>query len=722
MAVDFLNIPGDIRQKYLPFVINSSGKTQLFTYKEKYSKNGAAVIHPFSKHLQSLIANDSSFQYTHGPNNKKVEYKDFLDLIPGIQIREFVPDAKLTQTFKWFSYLKRGFDASAELLDSKAASSFADAQKIINDAWKNLSDNMRGLTSGSAPLLGKVVAGLTNYYKDRGFSVGPDAGLAVLIVPFILYYRLTTTHTNNIYEIPYSMKNNIIESDGTYGWGDDGGTDFSHLDVLADKAGSFIKAIAPGLGSTVKVNAMPSFSPTGSAAATSFDVTFDLINDSDSAAVANFLFCHTLFGNNRWMQYGFVQTGASLYDVKFPGANRYFMCKGRFVCKGKGSFRTPSDAVVQRILKYSSKGNTIADAWSRPGADGAPSLADVIGRQEALNAIANASKENSSQQSQNSSSDGLTGGRLKKVSRDVRNAASIVDAQVAKNKENAIQAKTDSASTKTADKPKVTIKVSDNEHDVTDLVEQYGVLQKKIPEINARITETKSQIDGLKQNAFTLEDLGKKLPELQKRHNELDKKIKDQTTSQEEKARLSEELRKVDKQIDDGCQRYVAASNNDDMNADYVKDLLSNQSNQFASQTEETVNYIRNKEIPSQEADLKSQEDQRRSYLDMTSSEMSSELTENLDNVSRDFAKKAISDASESINVSSSIWKDLIKIPDVYSITLTFTSLIPDNFNNYLFGWRASNLEPIENYFKGTVNETGAMEKLVQNLIAAAGG
>ena len=66
--------------------------------------------------------------------------------------------------------------------------------------------------------------------------------------------------------------------------------------------------------------------------------------------------------------------------------------------------------------------------------------------------------------------------------------------------------------------------------------------------------------------------------------------------------------------------------------------------------------------------------------------------------------------------VDSTYIEELIKIPDVYSIELTFTSLIPDNFNNYLYGFRAGNLDPIQNYFNGNVDEIGAFEKLVQQL------
>ena len=395
MAADFLNIPGDIRQQYMPFTINGPGKKQLFTFKEGVSGN-VALIHPFSRYLQTLIANDSSFQYTHGTKSpKKLDYKDFLEAIPGIQIREFVPDAKLTQTFKWFSYLKKGFDAFLNNIDNEAAGTYETVKTKLSQAWDALGEKMQGLTSGNAPILAEVADGLTHYYRDRGFNVGPDKGFAVLFIPFLLYYRLTTTHTNNIYEIPYSMKNNILESDGTYGWGDDNTSDFPLIEAIGHKFTGAAAALMPGLGSTIKVNAMPSFNPSGSARSTEFTISFDLINDSDEAALNNFLMCHTLFGNNRWLQYGFVQTGASLYDVKLPGANRYFMCKGRFVCKGKGGFRTPSDKVIQDIVahhgaKYAT--NNIQTAW-KTSERGEKTVAQIIGERRALNAISKPRQE-----------------------------------------------------------------------------------------------------------------------------------------------------------------------------------------------------------------------------------------------------------------------------------------------------------------------------------------
>ena len=96
----------------------------------------------------------------------------------------------------------------------------------------------------------------------------------------------------------------------------------------------------------------------------------------------------------------------------------------------------------------------------------------------------------------------------------------------------------------------------------------------------------------------------------------------------------------------------------------------------------------------------------------------------NVKNLSKSLSEQTLDQiqAQGGVDYSSPVWKDLIKIPDVYSLELTFSSLIPDNFNNYLYGWRAANLDPIENYFKGDVLELGIMEEFVQKLIGAVGG
>ena len=717
MAVDFLNIPGNIRQQYMPFTLNGPGQTQLFTYKPTANFANKGIIHPFSKNLAALIANDSSFQYTHGPNGKKIEYADFLNLIPGIQIREFVPDAKLTQTFKWLSYFSKGFDAALKNLDSEASTGFTAAQKLLEDAWKGLSDNMKGLTSGNAPLLAKVVGGMTSYYRDRGFNVGPDAGLAVLTLPFLLYYRLTTTYTNNVYEIPYSMQNNIFESDGTYGWGDDGGTDFPFLDVLGNKAAGLVKAIAPGLGSTLKVNAMPSFSPTGTAASTSFEIHFDLVNDSDEAAIYNFLLCHTLFGNNRWLQYGFVQTGASLYDVKFPGANRFFMCKGRFVCKGKGAFRTPSDSVIQGIVAHHGKknlGNTIEAAW-RKTVNGT-SVAQEIGRQEALRII----DSEINKQEQNGA---IQGKNLKRdLYNDLENedVQSHVDAAINTSVKRAAQTKISSQDTrfvpfedKTAFDTK--IEVNGKTYNITEAIVARKEALEKVASIKEDISRAQKTISKEKDNRYIIGEQGKNLPKIQKEVNELYEKIKNPDLSQAEKDRMSREINSLNSKITSELEKRVEIFDDEAYDVNYFRNQLRNNPNQFVSESDEKVASITSS-LPSYETYIANLQNQANGYQNLTGDNVSTAVQRRIDNIATALGENAVSKATETLNTSSSIWKDLIKIPDVYSITLSFTSLIPDNFNSYMYGWRGANLDPIENFLKDP-KKLGVMEDLVNNLV-----
>lgn len=673
MAADFLNIPGDIRQQYMPFTINGPDKKQLFTFKEGVPGN-VALIHPFSRYLQTLIANDSSFQYTHGTKSpKKLDYKDFLEAIPGIQIREFVPDAKLTQTFKWFSYLKKGFDAFLNNIDNEAAGTYETVKTKLNQAWDALGEKMQGLTSGNAPILAEVAADLTHYYRDRGFNVGPDKGFAVLFIPFLLYYRLTTTHTNNIYEIPYSMKNNILESDGTYGWGDDNTSDFPLIEAIGHKFTGAAAALMPGLGSTIKVNAMPSFNPSGSARSTEFTISFDLINDSDEAALNNFLMCHTLFGNNRWLQYGFVQTGASLYDVKLPGANRYFMCKGRFVCKGKGGFRTPSDKVIQDIVSHHGAefaNNNIHKAWKESG-ENEKSVAKIIGERRALNAISKPQQESEMSTS------------LRK--RENANSNGAVDI-ISSGKVTGVTAQ----STRTFSNGRtVTVKRADGTSssiDVTGGIQKYQEAQKSIKEIKTTIAAKKTEIEERRVEIVKAEIAKNNFDEAEKKYNAI---RDDKNISEREKEKAFDEMMTAQTELHDivgmdGYEQYVGEKNAT-----------------IAELTQE-LNGL-----------------QQGIYL----SEQSPFEDEGVQKLAKEFSEQTLEQASDArVNTNSSIWKDLIKIPDVYSLELTFSSLIPDNFNNYLYGWRAANLDPIEDYFKDKVNELGAMEDLVQNLIKAVGG
>ena len=637
---DFLYIPGDLRQQYLPFTIAGPGLKQVFSFKDR-TKEGLpafAQVSTFSRWLPQLIENDSSFQYSHGPDGfSKVTLKQFLDEIPSLQIREFVPDAKLTQTFKWFSYFKKGFDAALKNVDGESLS-FQQMKAAADEVMNNLAKTIKGLTSGMAELLRNVVGGLASLYEDRGFNVGGDDGYAVLFLPFILYYRLTTTHTNNVYELPYAINSEIMKSDGTYGW-TNSRSDFGFLDTALDTA-SENSLVKMALGNTVRINTMPSFQPTGETHGETITINVDLINDTDEAAAANFLMCHTLFGNNRWLQYGFVQAGASLYDVKLPGANRYMMCAGQFSCKAKGAFRSPSDNVLNAILSgcktESNKMKTFGDVVSNND-----SLKQALIRQKTVEYVIedyNNQQKSSSPSSLNSQPSGDQPSGSKMSMRDKNDS---VDEDQAMGKEMLRRMEDDGRRT-----------ASEN---------GFGNSQQPV---SPSAVKQQTGLTTEREQAIYFSQAPAKIPT---------------------KEAISE-YKNANVELTAAQARYNAIESDPNHSAE---------------------------ELANAKADL----DAAKRRFD-TAEYGVAPFFKNANSQANSDIKNMI---SRKVSSPSDI-KDLIKIPDVYSLTLTFTSLLPDNFNNYLYGFRGENLDPIENYVKGNLNETGVFEQLVQQLQAVIGG
>lgn len=661
---DFLSIPGNIRQQYMPFTISGPGKRQVFSFKDVIKKGypNARQIHPFSKWAETLILNDSSIQYTHGPKGgQKVKFDEFLDEIPALQIREYVPDAKLTQTFKWFSYFKKGFDAGLQNIDSKAFS-FTGLKEEVSKIMDKIGKTMKDLTSGSAPLLQQVVAGLAHLYQDKGYNIGEDNGFAVLFLPFILYYRLTTTHTNNVYEIPYSMQNEIMKSDGTYGWNGGNQSDFGLMDkAIAAVGESPITKLL--LGNTVKVNMMPSFQPTGEARGESFTINIDLINDSDEAAINNFLMCHTLFGNNRWLQYGFVQAGASLYDVKLPGANRYFMCSGQFSCKGKGAFRTPSTEVCKKIKDCANPIKTFAKEIQSGG-----SLSDVGEKmkQERAQTMVN---QQLSDIASSSTPFGITKRKIRRDAGDdawkAQQAAAMAEYQL----QTGLAASKSTTGIQTVQKNQFSVVAPEPPPPLTFAQQKEAFRQASI-EYTKSVDKVDTLNDTISKSNYNIDDANRKIANA-------DKIINDPSSTSQERSAAEAVKKEAQTELSEAENKKQAAES----------------------------------ELPVAESEMSAAKENMEQAKEPVEKELMSTAKMQSSIEVETYAKTA--------TVTPEDIKKLIKIPDVYSLTLTFNSLLPDNFNNYLYGFRAGNLDPIENYAKGTVDEIGVFEKLVQQLEAA---
>lgn len=762
---DFLSIPGNIRQQYMPFTIAGPGMRQVFSFKDVKAKKypqPCAQIHPFSRWVETLIDNDSSIQYTHGPDgSKKVTLSQFLDEIPSLQIREYVPDAKLTQTFKWFSYFKKGFDAGLQNIDNKAFT-FSGMKTEIAKVMKDIGEKMKQLTSGDAPLLAKVVGGLTHYYQDKGYNIGADNGFAVLFLPFIMYYRLTTTHTNNVYEIPYSMQNEIMKSDGTYGWTSTQ-SDFGVLDSIPQKVGE--NPIAKMLlGNTIKVNMMPSFQPTGEARGESFTINIDLINDSDEAAINNFLMCHTLFGNNRWLQYGFVQAGASLYDVKLPGANRYFMCTGAFSCKGKGAFRTPSDVVCNAILSHNKPSKTFSGFLKSPEGK---TIRNSMVTSKATQIANKAAEEGSSAVNNQAETTSLAFNRrdvslpsvaqrnfamVSELAANTYNAAKKTAViNTAKDWANAIANKAagkTSVSLPTAKKME-TLKRQNSElveaqkklDSAIDATEKAKNLipdaEKKLETAVEKVCETKegqayyvaydkhktALSDEVAAQIKYAEAASAKIEAVMEYEAALAEWEENPTQETEQRKRAAEDAMNIaiadearaESDLTHATDVVIETKTTQDLlygNLPENEKLLAKEMVGADEELGRAYDTAPGLIKAAEEAQAKAQEtfDGKESAVNKTKDSVIEALRPEAD-----AAIEAMYDEAAS-TVSIGDIKKLIKIPDVYSLTLTFNSLLPDNFNNYLYGFRAGNLDPIENYARGTVDETGAFEKLVQQL------
>jgi hypothetical protein len=55
----------------------------------------------------------------------------------------------------------------------------------------------------------------------------------------------------------------------------------------------------------------------------------------------------------------------------------------------------------------------------------------------------------------------------------------------------------------------------------------------------------------------------------------------------------------------------------------------------------------------------------------------------------------------------------LIKVPDVYEVEMKFTSLLPQNFNNYLFTYSQNNTMETE-YASGSIYQEGAFATVIK--------
>jgi len=288
-------------------------------------------------------------------------YKDMLENLPRITIREYLQDAKLDQMMNLFSDIGSGFKAGSEA----AADSNKDGGGGIRKFLSNVGDAAKSAISGGSVLISNIDKAMTdifkNAYKDSAIGginkSAPDNSYTkfVLKIPYLLYYGILSSTSTNIYEIPYSGQV-LYESSGSNGW-----KSHNLLEGFETGGKSMLGVLANWVGKNIRVNTTPTWDGASDEMGIKVDIEFSLFNDSKAGALMNFIFVNTIVPGNMWMQYHVFQHAPNLYDIRIEGVKRLFMCSGDFKVEQVGVLRKPSKAFCQELFKYVNSGNIKLD-------------------------------------------------------------------------------------------------------------------------------------------------------------------------------------------------------------------------------------------------------------------------------------------------------------------------------------------------------------------------
>lgn len=317
-----------------------------------------------------------------------ISLTNLTDNIQSVTIREYLPDTMLEQCINFFINLFNSFmdlfrgafntstpknETSAEQKspDAKSAETKTKTQTDSSDnngqeatETKNVSfggrlletvyyfmQQLLGVTKSdpeASSMWGGFVNGakinmLTSEYPQRDGD-DYDAVVKIIKMPYILYYRLQSTVTTNIYELPFLDESKLInKSNGTIGWQATGLAITSFFKMQIDIINKLI--------GNIKTNYMPFWDPTktDNGEGEEVKIKFNLFNDTAEAALINFIFVNTIIPNNRLIQYGIIQHAPCLYDVRVEGGNRLLCCAGEFEVGYSGIMRTPPKSFIKTL-------------------------------------------------------------------------------------------------------------------------------------------------------------------------------------------------------------------------------------------------------------------------------------------------------------------------------------------------------------------------------------
>lgn len=407
-------IPGNIKQQYLPWVLNPKAAInqtvfssndldkpnvapQYFSFRYVKSRDaGSAQLGIFPQSFLKLMKTDIGNRLlpTYNSNYKgdQVNLDAFLKAIPGIQIREFLPDTRLDQMLNIFANIISGIaklfneskkSSSKQTTDKKQSIQSTDnKRKTFNDYVNDVTQKFSALKEGALEAGGDIIKcvwhafnyltgtlqpnnlytnaniGIKNEigkYSNGGELAGSIQEKQILQFPYTLYYRMQSCVTTNIYELPFAGKT-LYTSSGSKGWGTSNSIAFEDPTSKIPIVGGLLKkwsgaASVLDVMQNIRISMMPWWdTKNGGQATPEIEVKFDLFNDTNESAMANFIFVNTLIPNNKAIQYGLMQHSPCLYDIKLEGFNRLFACSGDFTVNYKGVLRDPHPLWVKELI------------------------------------------------------------------------------------------------------------------------------------------------------------------------------------------------------------------------------------------------------------------------------------------------------------------------------------------------------------------------------------
>lgn len=377
------SIPGNIKQMHLPFVLDPNQSLNTYEYKEAKDVKGIPQVFSFRNtnkminrgtinicptSLKTKIIDDISYRYLYidNPTNesersKTISINTIFDTIPGIQIREFLPDTRLDQALDFFAKLIPSVlnifknEKDQKKKENEAAGKKTDDDQIDDSIIQKL---VRVCTYAVKYLTGFADQDLytdsfgklnqSNLLNQNYTSTQKKLQTYIYNFPYTMWYQLQSCTTTNLYELPCVIENReMYASNGNPGWPGTG------ITLAKGENMPIIGPLIKNLLGNVNISLMPWWSAKeGNATPPStVNVKFDLFNDTDDSALINFIFVNTIIPNAKWIQYNMFQHSPHLYDIKLEGYGRLYACTGNFKVTQFGILRNMPKTWIQNKLK-----------------------------------------------------------------------------------------------------------------------------------------------------------------------------------------------------------------------------------------------------------------------------------------------------------------------------------------------------------------------------------